>query len=63
MDEYPSESDSDYTSYWRDWVSDNVMQLSLLPRGANKHYPYRGRYNFILLFLARYCAPYFHPFS
>lgn len=21
MDEYASESDSDYTSYWRDWVS------------------------------------------
>jgi hypothetical protein len=21
MDDYVSESDSDYTSYWRDWVS------------------------------------------
>jgi hypothetical protein len=34
MDEYVSETDSDYTSYWRDWVSFRKMPslpLLLLP--------------------------------
>lgn len=35
MDDFVSESDSDYTSYWRDWVSEYAMQPSQLPRGAN----------------------------
>jgi hypothetical protein len=31
MDDFNSETDSDYTSYWRDWVS-NVVDL--YPRTA-----------------------------
>lgn len=25
MDDFASDTDSDYTSYWRDWVSENVF--------------------------------------
>lgn len=40
MDEYASESDSDYTSYWRDWVSrfcclHPVYLLSIAPCPSN----------------------------
>ena len=30
MEDYVSESDSDYTSYWRDWVSTNRDMLCVL---------------------------------
>jgi hypothetical protein len=30
MEDYVSESDSDYTSYWRDWVSHHLV-LDILP--------------------------------
>lgn len=30
MEEYLSESDSDYTSYWRDWVSHLVLSFCLV---------------------------------
>lgn len=52
MDDFVSESDSDYTSYWRDWVSEYAMQPSQLPRGANRHscIPAGGRCNLIMLF-------------
>lgn len=29
MEDYNSETDSDYTSYWRDWVCDFLIQSSL----------------------------------
>lgn len=28
MDDFVSESESDYTSYWRDWVSRRFVSLS-----------------------------------
>lgn len=32
MDDYVSESDSDYTSYWRDWVSaTSDLRTKILP--------------------------------
>lgn len=39
MDDFVSESDSDYTSYWRDWVSPSAMQFastSTVPPGATQ---------------------------
>jgi hypothetical protein len=30
MDDFNSETDSDYTSYWRDWVSAACISLSIL---------------------------------
>ena len=29
MEDYVSESDSDYTSYWRDWVCIGFLDLEL----------------------------------
>lgn len=29
MDDYVSESDSDYTSYWRDWVSGRPLTFQM----------------------------------
>jgi hypothetical protein len=30
MEDFNSETDSDYTSYWRDWVSDVLLLSKLL---------------------------------
>ena len=30
MDDFASETDSDYTSYWRDWVGDSLNPFLLL---------------------------------
>jgi len=32
MDEFNSETDSDYTSYWRDWVSSHLFQTLRVAR-------------------------------
>lgn len=32
MDDFNSETDSDYTSYWRDWVSLNHFHMLCAPR-------------------------------
>ena len=34
MDDFASDTDSDYTSYWRDWVSDLSLREQLLQRKA-----------------------------
>jgi hypothetical protein len=37
MDDFASDTDSDYTSYWRDWVSDPMCRLVMmqLSRSSN----------------------------
>jgi hypothetical protein len=30
MDDFNSETDSDYTSYWRDWVSDHHIFIFVM---------------------------------
>jgi hypothetical protein len=42
MDDFNSETDSDYTSYWRDWVSFNVficLRLASVGLGKNVQDP------------------------
>jgi hypothetical protein len=46
MDDFASDTDSDYTSYWRDWVSVSFLS-SLKPtqgRSSKWHYPFRERF-------------------
>lgn len=45
MDDYVSESDSDYTSYWRDWVSEKERKRER-ERGGNSIKP-RGVWGFL----------------
>jgi hypothetical protein len=47
MDDFNSETDSDYTSYWRDWVSFNIFHMLCAPRalvfgGKNDRDPDEG---------------------
>lgn len=44
MDDFNSETDSDYTSYWRDWVSAFLLSsISLHPAQANRYQPRLSR--------------------
>lgn len=42
MDDFVSESDSDYTSYWRDWVSEGIPKKLNIVRGNSSSFPRRA---------------------